>query len=75
MSIDKWTDPSNRTLQYVAASTPENEGFNRILLMVHGNEKPVDVTLPVIDGRDLVRVAVVQRGRGAQRGTRRIPPG
>ena len=50
MSIDKWTDPSNRTLQYVAASTPENEGFNRILLMVHGNEKPVDVTLPAIAG-------------------------
>jgi glycogen operon protein len=50
MSIDKWTDPSNRTLQYVAASTPENEGFNRILLMVHGNEKPVDVTLPAIEG-------------------------
>ena len=75
MSIDKWTDPSNRTLQYVAASTPENEGFNRILLMVHGNEKPVDVTLPAIDGRDLVRVAVVQRGRGAERGTRRIPSG
>jgi glycogen operon protein len=50
MSIDQWTDPSNRTLQYVAASTPEHESFNRILLMVHGNERPVDVTLPVIEG-------------------------
>ena len=28
---------------------------------------PVDVTLPEIDGRDRVRLAVVQRGRGAER--------
>jgi glycogen operon protein len=50
MSIERWTDPSNRTLQYVASSTPEQEAFNRILLMVHGNERPTDVTLPVIEG-------------------------
>ena len=50
MSIDRWTDPSHRTLQYVAASTPEREAFNRILLIVHGNERPIDVTLPVLEG-------------------------
>ncbi len=50
MSIDRWTNPSHRTLQYVAASTPEVEEFNRILLMVHGNEQPIDVTLPTIAG-------------------------
>ena len=50
MSIDRWTDPSHRTIQYAAASTPEREAFNRILLIVHGNERPVDVTLPAIDG-------------------------
>ena len=50
MSIDRWTDPAHRTLQYVAASTPETEEFNRVLLMVHGTERPVDVTLPEIDG-------------------------
>ncbi len=50
MSGDRWTDPSHRTLQYVAASTPEVEAFNRILLIVHGNERPIDVTLPTIDG-------------------------
>ncbi|MET0734605.1 MAG: glycogen debranching protein GlgX [Microbacterium sp.] len=50
MSIDRWTNPSHRTLQYVAASTPELEEFNRILLMVHGNEHPIDVTLPDIEG-------------------------
>ena len=50
MSIDRWTNPSHRTLQYAAASTPEIEEFNRILLMVHGDERPIDVTLPDIDG-------------------------
>ncbi|HWM16250.1 MAG TPA: glycogen debranching protein GlgX [Microbacterium sp.] len=50
MSIDRWNDPANRTLQYVAASTPEREEFNRILLMIHGNERPVEVTLPPVEG-------------------------
>ena len=57
--------PSHRTLQYVAASTPEFEEFNRILLIVHGNERPIEVTLPDIDGRDALRLAVVERRRGA----------
>ena len=34
----------------IAASTPEYEEFNRILLIVHGNERPIEVTLPEIDG-------------------------
>lgn len=46
MESEQWNDPSNRTLQYVAASTPENEAFNRILLIVHGTEAPIDVRLP-----------------------------
>ncbi|REJ04753.1 glycogen debranching enzyme GlgX [Microbacterium bovistercoris] len=46
MSLDQWNDPSHRTLQYVAASTPDKEAFNRILLIVHGTEAPVDVRLP-----------------------------
>jgi glycogen operon protein len=50
MSIDRWNNPSHRTLQYVAGSTPETEDFNRILLMVHGNEQPIDVTLPAVEG-------------------------
>jgi glycogen debranching enzyme len=49
MSIERWTSPSNRTLQYVAASTPEREDFNRVLLMIHGTEQPVEVTLPKIE--------------------------
>jgi hypothetical protein len=50
MSIERWTDPAHRTLQYDAASTPEEEDPNRILLVVHGTERAVDVTLPTIDG-------------------------
>ena len=33
------TPPAHRTLQYLAASTPEHEEFNRILLIVHGLER------------------------------------
>ncbi len=50
MSGERWTNPAHRTLLYAAASTPESEDPNRILLVVHGTEKPVDVTLPVIEG-------------------------
>ena len=50
MSIERWTNPQHRTLQYVATSTPEHEERNRILLMVHGTERATEVTLPEIDG-------------------------
>ncbi len=50
VSGERWTNPAHRTLQYVAASTPEIEAFNRILLMVHGDESPIEVTLPAIAG-------------------------
>jgi len=46
MESDQWTDPGSRTLQYVAASTPDREPANRILLIVHGTESPIDVRLP-----------------------------
>ncbi|TQK19754.1 glycogen operon protein [Microbacterium sp. SLBN-154] len=49
MSPDRWTDPGHRTLQYVAASTPENEPFNRVLLVIHGVERPTTVTLPELE--------------------------
>lgn len=50
MEQPQWTDPGNRTLQYVAASTPIDEPVNRILLIVHGTEASIDVTLPEVDG-------------------------
>lgn len=46
MEQSQWTDPGNRTLQYVAESTPLDGAGNRILLIVHGTELPIDVTLP-----------------------------
>jgi glycogen operon protein len=46
MSLEDWDSPAERTLQYLAASTPEFEDFNRILLVVHGLETDVTVTLP-----------------------------
>ena len=46
MSPEDWDSPAERTLQFLAASTPEFEEFNRILLVVHGLETSVTVTLP-----------------------------
>ena len=45
MTIDDWNSPEERTLQYLAASTPEFEAFNRILLVVHAHESDVEVVL------------------------------
>jgi glycogen operon protein len=50
MSLEDWDSPAERTLQYLAASTPEFEDFNRILLIVHGLEDDVDVILPAHEG-------------------------
>lgn len=50
MSIDDWQSPGNRTLQYLAASTPEFEPSNRILLVVHGLESDTEVVLPRHEG-------------------------
>lgn len=50
MSMADWDSPTERTLQYLAASTPEFEEFNRILLVVHGLEDAVTVTLPEHEG-------------------------
>ena len=50
MTMTDWDSPAERTLQYLAASTPEFEEFNRILLIVHGIEEPVEVTLPAHEG-------------------------
>jgi glycogen operon protein len=50
MEPKDWDSPEERTLQYLAASTPEFEEFNRILLIVHGLEDDVTVTLPEHEG-------------------------
>jgi glycogen operon protein len=50
MSPEDWDSPAERTLQFLAASTPEFEEFNRILMVVHGLETTVMVTLPEHEG-------------------------
>jgi glycogen operon protein len=50
MDPTDWQSPENRTLQYLVASTPEFEDFNRVLLIVHGLETETDVALPSHDG-------------------------
>ena len=50
MDDEDWNSPANRTLQYVASSTPVAEEFNRILLIVHGVEDDVEVSLPAAPG-------------------------
>ena len=52
MTIDDWNDASQRTLQFLAASTPEFEAFNRILLVVHAYETEVEVMFPEHAGVD-----------------------
>ncbi|QHC66812.1 glycogen debranching protein GlgX [Rathayibacter sp. VKM Ac-2759] len=50
MSDHDWTSAENRTLQYLASSTPEFEEFDRILLVVHGVEHETSVVLAESDG-------------------------
>jgi glycogen debranching enzyme len=50
MTLEDWDSPGERTLQYLAASTPEFEEFNRILLVLHGLEDDVTITLPSHEG-------------------------
>ncbi|MET4050828.1 glycogen operon protein [Frigoribacterium sp. PvP054] len=50
MRPDEWNDPGVRTLQYLAVSTPEHEAPNTVLVVVHGAETTVTVTLPRHEG-------------------------
>ncbi|MGW9629234.1 glycogen debranching protein GlgX [Agromyces sp. NPDC055520] len=49
MGIDDWNSPAERTLQFLAASTPETEAPNRILLVVHAHESDAAIVLPSHD--------------------------
>ncbi|WP_353889778.1 glycogen debranching protein GlgX [Galbitalea sp. SE-J8] len=77
MTPEDWDSPAERTLQYLAASTPEFEDLNRILLVVHGLEQPVTVTLPEHEGvaaytllwdsaRENLGDAVLEHGPGSE---------
>jgi glycogen operon protein len=45
-----WTDPENRTLQYLARSYAHGDHVNSALLVVHGEETPTTIQLPEHDG-------------------------
>jgi len=77
MSSTDWDSPAERTLQYLAASTPEFEEFNRILLVVHGLEQDVTVCLPEHEGvtsytllwdsaRDDISTVELEHGPGSE---------
>jgi len=52
MTPDEWNDPGERTLQYLARSTPEHEEQNTVLVVVHGAETTTPVVLAGQDGVD-----------------------
>ncbi|WP_157156524.1 glycogen debranching protein GlgX [Diaminobutyricimonas sp. LJ205] len=77
MADEDWDSPAERTVQYLAASTPEEESSNRILLVVHGLEQDVTVTLPEHEGvssytllwdsaRDDLSAAALEHGPGSE---------
>ncbi|MEO8906816.1 MAG: glycogen debranching protein GlgX [Microbacteriaceae bacterium] len=49
MDLADWQSPENRTLQYLAANTDEFVESGRTLLIVHGLETTISVTLPPQD--------------------------
>jgi glycogen operon protein len=76
MSEDDWNSPAAHTLQYLAATTKDATGTNRILLVVHGLEQDITVTLPEHEGvmsytllwdssHDDLRSSVIEHAPGA----------
>ncbi|MET0590603.1 MAG: glycogen debranching protein GlgX [Naasia sp.] len=50
MADHDWHSPGNRTVQFLAHSTPEDEAPNTVLVVVHGGEHLASVRLPHHDG-------------------------
>ncbi|QLD10381.1 glycogen debranching protein GlgX [Microbacterium oleivorans] len=48
MTPAKWSNAEQRTLQYLATSTPHREADNRVLLVIHGRESDAEVVLPAV---------------------------
>jgi glycogen operon protein len=46
MTHEGWDEPIHRALQYFVESTPENEPYDRVLIVVHGSGRTRDFTLP-----------------------------
>ncbi len=50
MTIEDWEHAHDRTVQYMAESTPIDEPYSRVLVMLHGSTRDAQVTLPNADG-------------------------
>jgi glycogen operon protein len=50
MADHDWHSPSARTVQFVASSTPDSEPANTVLVVVHGAEYDMTVSLPGHEG-------------------------
>ncbi|MEY4476716.1 MAG: glycogen debranching protein GlgX [Actinomycetota bacterium] len=46
MTFDNWTDSTERTLQYLAGTPAVESERNRVLVLIHGLENSVEVSLP-----------------------------
>lgn len=51
MSEAAWNDAKNRTLQYLASADPGDGESNQVLLIIHGVETAIEVSLPEIAGQ------------------------
>lgn len=50
MTIDDWDHAHDRTVQYMAESTPIDEPYSRVLVVLHGSPREAQVTMPNADG-------------------------
>ena len=67
MSTEDWNSTMTRCVQYIAASTPEFEDFNRVLVVVHGAEQDLAVVLPAHD--DVAEYQLLWSSAGHDEGT------
>lgn len=52
MTIDDWDHSSERTMQLLAESTPLDEPYSRVLVIVHGSPRDAHVTTAAPDGAE-----------------------
>lgn len=46
MTFENWTDSTERTVQYLAGTPAVEADRNRVLVLIHGLENSVEVSLP-----------------------------
>ena len=50
MTIDDWEHSHDRTVQHMTESTPIDEPYSRVLVVLHGSPREATVTMPNADG-------------------------